>query len=306
MRACFHNRCERTHFDNPLRLADDVNRGGMRIAVLPRAILSSLMPKLYADPTSFSRNTSGSSVGPLQRSDSALTITLKISSATLALQRSSANWESAGESALFSSIRRRWSAFMPEGPAAALHLAFLTLERNQPSSRENFSTGSKLAISSGTGSLGNFGRRSGSRSARNVALVPGATDAPSSACLPADASPNCANRKARRARISTLSRSLILRLSNRGRLHAGIQTHLNENIPFSTLEECNSIFDRFPRDQSTPTRARQQHARNKEEEFPRADLEIKIVFSHPNFTPSMWLVSTRPCKFCGETLGLSA
>ena len=87
-------------FDNPFRLADDVNRGGMRTTVRPHEILSSLMPKLYAGPTGFSRNTSGSSVGPLQRSDSALTITLKISSAALALQRSSANWERAGVSAL--------------------------------------------------------------------------------------------------------------------------------------------------------------------------------------------------------------
>ena len=67
----------------------------------------------------------------------------------------------------------------------------------------NSSAGANWAMSSGTLFLGRAGRRSGSFNASKVFVSPGAKQAPSRACLPANNSPNWTMCKARLARFST-------------------------------------------------------------------------------------------------------
>ena len=112
----------------------------------------------------------------------------------------------------------------------------------------NACTGLADDTACGNSSRGSGERRTGSLNLSNVRLVPGATSAPSGACLPADNSPIWTNLTALAARRSTSpvrSRRLLLALK---------------------IAACWN--------QSTTWRSVKQHSWNQQEQFPRSDFRV--------------------------------
>ena len=109
------------------------------------------------------------------------------------------------ESRSLSKIGDKWSAVLPDGPAAVPRRDFRRQVNNISPSKLNGCSGSHLSISWLNPRLGFGGLLSGSVKARRVARVPGTTDAPSRACLAADNSPRLTRHRARIAPLSTIS-----------------------------------------------------------------------------------------------------
>ena len=128
-----------------------------------------------------------------------------ITSGMFPLTRVIAAWTKRLESRSFSKIGNKWSAVMPDGPAAAPRLDFRRQVNNISRSKLNECSGSHLSISWLNPRLGIAGLLSGSVKTRRVACVPGARDAPSRACLAADNSPRLTRDRAQIALLSTVS-----------------------------------------------------------------------------------------------------
>ena len=127
------------------------------------------------------------------------------SGGTSPMARTRANSKNATLSASQSRTTRKCSPAKPDGPAAAPRRDLRRFCNNNSPSKTTWSSGLYSMSSRATGALGTGGRRDGSDNIVRVLSLPGATNAPFSACLPLESSPHCVNCNALFARLPITS-----------------------------------------------------------------------------------------------------